>query len=105
MHIYLARHGESIANIKWPNFDYPGELNSSLTPEGEKQAEALRDWMVKHVPMVDAIYASTLNRTVETAQILAQGYNLPINHDDHIREGSYNYWDHRPIPDEFLQVV
>ena len=104
MRLYIARHGESIANVKWPEYESPAEMNGPLTDKGRKQADALAKWMKKEDITLDAIYASSMERTKETAKFVADAYKLPLTLSDLIREGSTAYWDHRPIPDELLTV-
>ncbi len=104
MRLYIARHGESIANVKWPEYDHPAEMNGPLTERGRSQAAALATWMKKEEIALDAIYASTMERTKETAQFVSDVYNLPLNLSDLIREGSTAYWDHQAIPDVKLTV-
>ena len=104
MRLYIARHGESIANEKWPDYDNPAEMNGPLTERGRNQANALATWMKKEEISLDAIYASSMVRTKETAGFVSEAYNLPLKLSDLIREGSTAYWDHQPIPDEKLTV-
>lgn len=104
MRLYIARHGESIANVKTPNFDSPEEMNGPLTSKGRSQAKSLADWLEKNNINIDVLYASSLLRTKETAEIIAKVLKLPVIHSDLIREASYSYWDHRPIPDKLLTV-
>lgn len=104
MHLYLARHGESISNVKWPDYDSPDESNGELTENGVRQAEALADWMDGNIPQIDAVYTSSLRRTAQTAHILAQKYGMESKAVDDLREAGFSYLDHSPIPDDLLPV-
>ena len=66
----LIRHGESEVTVKQI---IGGELAcTGLSPLGRSQAEALGTrWERGHEPKVDALWASTLPRAIETAELLA----------------------------------
>lgn len=99
MHLYLIRHGQSYLNLP----EYPASnADEPLTPLGQRQADALAQWLPTTLPTVDAIYASTLRRTVETAQPLAAAYRVALQLDHRLREIGCNRHDHRPWPDQAL---
>jgi broad specificity phosphatase PhoE len=71
--LYLARHGQS----EWNNQSrVTGQLDPGLSLQGRQQSEAiahcLRDEDLK------AIYASVLQRTIDTARPTAEAKRLPI---------------------------
>ncbi len=74
MRLYFVRHGQSEANVRViiSNRD----LLHSLTELGRQQAETLAERLMD-VPVM-AIYSSPIMRAVETAHILAQAKNLPV---------------------------
>jgi probable phosphoglycerate mutase len=73
MIIYLIRHG---ANPSLSKF-LPGTLPGiHLNADGEKQANQVAECLRNEG--LDAIYASPLERTVETAQPLAKAIHLPV---------------------------
>lgn len=81
MTVTFIRHGESYGNaINKIDTSVPGP---DLTPKGEGQADAVAAYLTspaytdKYGP-VDAIYASTMVRTQETAKPLAIDLNLPV---------------------------
>ena len=99
MHLYMIRHGQSYVNLKdWDK----GNLDESLTALGHAQAAALADWLPTHLTKIDVLYASTMKRARETAVPLAQAYNIPILHDDRLREIGNNRADHQPWPSDDL---
>jgi broad specificity phosphatase PhoE len=65
--IYLARHGQSEMNNQKR---VTGQLNVPLSPRGVAQSHALAR-LLAHAPLT-AIYTSTLERAIQTAQPLAQ---------------------------------
>lgn len=99
MHLYFIRHGQSYVNLKeWTD----GNLDAGLTELGQKQAEALAKWALTEMPHVDALYASTMRRAAETAQILADACGCLIHYDDRLREIGNNRLDHSPWPNDAL---
>lgn len=87
--LILVRHGESNVTVKRV---FGGEQScDGLSDLGRRQAEALRDrWAAGGEPEVDVLYASTLPRAHETAQIINPALgNLPIQVEQDLEE-------HRP---------
>lgn len=87
--IYVVRHGESESNVyARENPDKPashfGEFGSSLTEKGRDQAKALTNRLQK--VHFSAFFSSQLNRSKETAEIIASNYHLPVRTDRSIRE-------------------
>lgn len=74
MAVYFLRHGESEANVNGV-FDGQG-LNAKLTPLGEQQAARAAEDM-KGLD-IKQIYASPLNRTKRTAEIVAEVIGYPL---------------------------
>ena len=74
--LWLIRHCQSYGNVTLP--DEPEHLPDDypLTPLGHRQAQALARRFEKGG--VDAIYASTLLRTVQTIYPTAEKLNLPV---------------------------
>ncbi len=75
MHLILARHGQSFANVDSARF---GHGDSPLTPLGEQQAHKLGLWLRAHQPDIDLIAASPLKRAQLTAEIINQYLHLPM---------------------------
>jgi probable phosphoglycerate mutase len=99
MHLYMIRHGESHVNVKgWDE----GNLDLGLTDLGRQQAAALAAWLPQELPEVHGLYASTLSRARETAEILAAACGCPIRFDDRLREIGNNRSDHSPWPKDQL---
>lgn len=84
-HLYLIRHGESVANVEPLIAGMRGD--AGLTPLGVAQAERLRDRLAATGEIVaDALIASTLPRARQTAEIVAPALGLPIIWDDEVQE-------------------
>lgn len=75
MRLILARHGQSYGNVdpeKYKGIDAP------LTPLGEGQADNLGKWLKRHHAEIDLILASPLKRALQTAQIVNQYLQIPL---------------------------
>jgi probable phosphoglycerate mutase len=85
--LYLIRHGESFANID-PSGPIGGMRGDrGLTPHGHAQAERLRDRLTATGEIrADALLSSTLPRARQTAEIVAQAFDLPLVFDDDLQE-------------------
>lgn len=71
--IYVARHGETTWNVEGR---IQGRSDTDLSPNGVAQSLALLE-QLKDRP-ISAIYTSTLQRSILTAQPIARFLNLPI---------------------------
>ena len=68
--VFLVRHGESEPAVKGESFPLvDGHGDPALAPEGHEHAERVADRLAGQG--IDAIYVTTLRRTVETAAPLA----------------------------------
>lgn len=95
MRLYMVRHGQSYVNLK----DWDGkDIDRELTELGEKQARAVGPWLREHVPDVDLIYSSTMQRARQTAAAIALAYGREVRHDDRLREIGANRRDHSAWP-------
>ena len=90
--LFIVRHGESEPLV--PGHPFPlvdGHGDPALAPEGEAQAERLADRLASH--RIDAIYVTSLRRTVQTAAPLATRLGLePIVERD-LREVHLGDWE------------
>lgn len=73
MDLYLIRHGESTFNAAGRA---QGHLNSRLTDRGREQARAVAQHLTEH--SFEAIYASIMDRSLETARIIAQHHDIDV---------------------------
>jgi phosphoserine phosphatase len=85
--ILLARHGESDWNRdrRWQ-----GHADRPLTDLGREQARALADRLA--ATELDAVYSSDLERARETAAIVAESHQLPVNELSDLREVDVGSW-------------
>lgn len=80
MHLYVVRHGETWANIE---SRYLGSLDPGLTERGRQQAQALA---VELPTNIEVLLTSPLLRARQTAEVLSQTHNLPIQIIEAFRE-------------------
>lgn len=79
--IFLARHGQSTLNLQQR---ISGQADCSLSKKGREQALALSD-VLRREPLT-AIYASSLQRALQTAAPTAKSHGLTISALDDLRE-------------------
>ena len=78
--VILIRHGESNVTVQRI---LGGEKScTGLSELGQQQATALRDRLAKEQAKVDYLYASTMPRAMETAEIIQPALNLDKLHLD-----------------------
>lgn len=103
MRIFLIRHGET----EWNKLGrLQGHSDVHLSGEGIHQAYLLTTHA--HFPHIDAIYSSDLSRATETAEILAEYFNLNVKKIPELRETNFGDWEGKSIkelaeklPDDF----
>jgi broad specificity phosphatase PhoE len=86
--VLLVRHG---ATARTAEDRFSGAEGVDLSDEGRRQVRALAERLAE-LP-IDAVYASPLSRTRETAEILAARCGLEIVTRDGLREISHGHWE------------
>lgn len=90
--IYLIRHAEAEGNLYRRMH---GQYDSGVTELGRRQIAALgRRFQDIHL---DAVYASDLCRTMETAAVLCRQKGLPLRTDPRLREIHVGVWEDVPF--------
>ncbi len=87
----LGRHGATAYSLE-KRFSGSGGFDAPLAPLGEQQAEALAREIAARGG-VDAIVASPLLRTLQTAERVAQATGAAIDVEPGIAECSFGEWD------------
>jgi len=82
MKLYFVRHGESEANLLW-EFSNRG-FKHGLTKRGIEQAETLAR-NLRGVPF-SQVYTSPIKRAYQTAEILSEALDIPMEVTDALRE-------------------
>lgn len=91
--LILLRHGRTIHNVI---HRYQGQFDSMLDEHGIRQAEFAAEHLVKSYK-IDAIYASDLSRTVNTAMPTAKALGLEVRSCKELREVHVGIWENRLV--------
>lgn len=97
--LYLIRHG---ATPLTEEDKFSGATNIHLSEAGREQAEHLAQRLADED--VSAIYCSPLDRTLETATIIARPHGLTPIASDGLREISHGHWEglsRREVEEQF----
>ena len=86
--VLLVRHG---ATARTAEDRFSGDAGVDLSDEGRGQVRALAARLA--TCPVEAIYASPLSRTLETARILAEGRSIELRERDGLREIGHGHWE------------
>ena len=86
--LYLIRHGATPLTAE---DRFSGAANVFLSEEGRAQVERLSQRLADD--HIDAVYASPLDRTIETAEIIARPHALNPSGRDGLREISHGHWE------------
>ena len=86
--LYLIRHGATQLTAE---DRFSGASNVFLSEEGRAQAERLALRLADDA--IAAVYASPLDRTMETARAIARPHNLQVIQRDGLQEISHGHWE------------
>lgn len=89
--LVLLRHGVTTSTER-KAFSGSGGTDPELTETGHEQARRAADWLLAHGG-IDAIVASPMRRTRETAAAAAEVLGLDVEIDDGFIETSFGDWD------------
>jgi len=95
--IYLVRHGETEWNRQQR---MQGRLDSRLTTQGREHARINGELLAREA--VERMVVSPLGRTRETAQLILDGYPIPVAYDERLVERHSGDWEGLTI-DEIAQ--
>ena len=92
--LYLVRHGETVDNARQI---MQGQTQGELNENGIRQAKEFSDvWKDRHL---DAVIASDLKRSVDTARIIAEPHRLEVMTTPLLRERDWGSFTGRFIPE------
>jgi broad specificity phosphatase PhoE len=86
--VFLVRHGSTELSAE---DRFAGAVDVLLSDDGRNQARMLGHRLAHE--KVDAIYASPLKRTVETARLIAEPIGLEVETVDAVREIAHGRWE------------
>lgn len=88
--LIIVRHAEAEGNY---NRLFHGWYDSKLTEKGHKQAKRVAERLAD-IP-IDVLYSSSLTRTLQTAQYIADKKQLPIIRTDKMKEINGGDWENK----------
>lgn len=88
MRLIAVRHGETEWNAKGK---YQGQIDLPLSDGGRKEAKRVAERLKNE--KIDAFYASSLTRAIETASIIAEPHGLPVNIIPDLQEMDFGEWE------------
>ena len=93
--VYLIRHGSTELSAE---DRFAGAIDVNLSDEGRNQARLLGERLAGED--ITAFYASPMQRTVDTARLIAAPHGKEVTKVDDLREIAFDYaWGLRePIP-------
>ena len=86
--VFLVRHGATMLSAE---DRFAGSTNVELSDEGRKQAGSLAERLANEP--IAAVYASPMNRTIETATIIAAPHGFTLQAADGLREIDHGRWE------------
>lgn len=92
IHLYIARHGETTWNVEGR---IQGRSDPGLSPKGEQQSLALLEQLKDR--SLTAVYTSSLQRSILTAQPVAHQFNLPIRKEFDLDEIAFGILEGRNL--------
>jgi broad specificity phosphatase PhoE len=88
--VFLVRHGATVLTAE---DRFAGATDVLLSDEGRGQARRLA-LRLQH-EAIDAVYASPMTRTLETARIVVERHRLEVQPRDGLREISHGHWEEK----------
>jgi broad specificity phosphatase PhoE/ribonuclease HI len=90
--LVLVRHGVTVHTAD-KKFSGPGGDDPGLTAEGWEQAQRAAEALATDGEPFDALVASPMQRTRDTASAISDATGLPVVVDDGFREMAFGPWD------------
>ncbi len=87
--LVLIRHGETDWNVEKR---FQGQGTVPLNDNGKTQADQLGQYFAENPPRAKLIYCSDSIRTKQTAALINQYLNLPIEYEKRVREIDVGQW-------------
>ena len=95
MNLYIVRHGQTDWNKEKI---LQGQCNIPLNDGGRKEAKDVARQLGSY--KIDRIISSTLDRALETAQIINQSINIPLSTDQRLIERSFGDYEGKTYDQE-----
>jgi len=91
--VVLVRHGVTPHTVEKRFSGGLASANPGLSDEGRAQIRAVADWLRPLAGRVDAVVASPVRRTLESAEILAESLGRPVEVEPGFAEMEFGVWD------------
>ena len=91
--VILVRHGVTAHTVEKRFSGGLASANPGLSDEGRDQARAVGTWLAPLAPAVDAVIASPVRRTLETAEIVAEMLEQTVEVEHGFAEMEFGSWD------------
>lgn len=91
--IVLVRHGVTPHTVEKRFSGGLASANPGLSDEGRAQIRAVADWLSPLADQVDAVVASPVRRTLESAEILAEVLGHAVEVEPGFAEMEFGIWD------------
>jgi broad specificity phosphatase PhoE/ribonuclease HI len=91
--VVLVRHGVTPHTLEKRFSGGLASANPGLSDEGKDQIRAVADWLGPLAERVDAVVASPVRRTLESAEILAEALGRPVEVEPGFAEMEFGLWD------------
>jgi broad specificity phosphatase PhoE len=86
--LYMVRHGATQSSAE---DRFSGSVNIEISEEGMFQVQRLAERLADD--SISAVYCSPLTRAIQTADILASPHQLPLIHEEGLREIDHGHWE------------
>jgi probable phosphoglycerate mutase len=91
--LVLVRHGATVHTAEKRFSGGLASSNPGLSDEGRAQVREVAEWLAPVGASVEAVVASPVRRTVESAQILAERLDVPLVEEPGFAEMEFGTWD------------
>lgn len=90
-YLILVRHGATEANEQRPYILQGDAIDLNLSENGRRQATAVGEFLANYP--VTAVYASTMKRSIETAETIARHHQLTVEQHPELKEADVGAWE------------
>jgi probable phosphoglycerate mutase len=90
--LVLVRHGATDHTTD-KRFSGRGGHDPALNDDGLAQVRSVAEWLAPLAEEIDVVLSSPLRRTRETAEIIAQRLNHPVEVEDGLAEAAFGTWE------------
>lgn len=91
--LVLVRHGVTAHTTEKRFSGGLAGANPGLSDEGRAQIEAVAEWLTPIADRIDAVVASPVRRTRESAQLLASAWDRTVTEEPGFAEMEFGAWD------------